>query len=82
MLQEKSHIRMFYDHSIFRLKEIDRKLPQVVRMLDLLMRGIGVHHSGLLPIIKEMVEMLFSKGLIKVLFATETFAMVGPMTIQ
>ncbi len=44
-------------------------------MLHLLNRGIGVHHSGLLPIIKEMVEMLFSKGLVKVLFATETFAM-------
>ena len=75
MVQEKSHIRMFYDHSIFRLSEADRKLPQVVRTLDLLLRGIGVHHSGLLPIIKEMVEMLFSKGLVKVLFATETFAM-------
>ena len=66
---------MFYDHSIFRLSAADRKLPQVVRTLDLLLRGIGVHHSGLLPIIKEMVEMLFSKGLVKVLFATETFAM-------
>lgn len=44
-------------------------------MRDLLKRGIGVHHGGLLPIIKEMVEILFSKGLCKVLFATETFAM-------
>lgn len=37
-------------------------------------RGIGIHHSGLLPILKEMVEMLFGRNLIKVLFATETFA--------
>jgi antiviral helicase SKI2 len=44
-------------------------------MKDLLKRGVGVHHGGLLPIIKEMVEILFSRGLIKVLFATETFAM-------
>ena len=73
--QEKSAIRTFYDHSIYRLSPVDRKLPQVVRMLSLLSAGIGVHHSGLLPIIKEMVEMLFSKGLVKVLFATETFAM-------
>ena len=35
----------------------------------------GVHHSGLLPIIKEMVEILFGRGLCKLLFATETFAM-------
>ena len=39
------------------------------------MRGIGVHHGGLLPIVKEMVEILFARGWIKVLFATETFAM-------
>ena len=31
--------------------------------------------AGLLPIMKEVVEMLFCKGLIKVLFSTETFAM-------
>lgn len=36
---------------------------------------MGVHHGGLLPILKEIVEILFSRGLIKVLFATETFAM-------
>jgi antiviral helicase SKI2 len=35
----------------------------------------GVHHGGLLPILKEMVEILFSRGIVKVLFATETFAM-------
>lgn len=44
-------------------------------MREMLMRGIGVHHGGLLPIIKEMVEMLFARGLVKILFATETFAM-------
>jgi superfamily II RNA helicase len=36
--------------------------------------GIGFHHAGLLPIIKELVEDLFSEGLIKVLYTTETFA--------
>ena len=35
-------------------------------MHEMLKRGLAVHHSGLLPIIKEMVEMLFSKGLVKV----------------
>ena len=35
----------------------------------------GIHHGGLLPILKEMVEILFSRSLVKVLFATETFAM-------
>jgi antiviral helicase SKI2 len=45
-------------------------------------RGIGVHHGGLLPILKEMVEILFSKNLIKVLFATETFAMGVNMPVR
>jgi antiviral helicase SKI2 len=69
----------------------DKKLPQIGRMRDLLLRGIGVHHGGLLPLVKEVghlsthihhltvvqvVEMLFARGLVKVLFATETFAMV------
>jgi antiviral helicase SKI2 len=54
----------------------DKKLPQIARMRDLLGRGIGIHHGGLLPIMKEVVEILFARGLVKVLFATETFAMV------
>jgi ATP-dependent RNA helicase DOB1 len=48
-------------------------LPQVEALLPLLKRGIGIHHGGLLPILKEIVEILFSEGLIKALFATETF---------
>jgi antiviral helicase SKI2 len=72
---EKSHIHVFIDEAINKLKGPDRKLPQVLRIKDLLKRGLGVHHGGLLPIIKEMVEILFSRGLVKVLFATETFAM-------
>ncbi|KAI4983357.1 hypothetical protein ZWY2020_023849 [Hordeum vulgare] len=51
----------------------DKKLPQVSNMLPLLKRGIGVHNSGLLPILKEVIEILFQEGLIKCLFATETF---------
>ena len=43
-------------------------------VLNLLVTGVGVHHAGLLPLLKEIVEMLFSSGYIKLLFATETFA--------
>lgn len=43
-------------------------------MLALLKKGIAIHHSGIVPILKEMVELLFEKGYIKLLFATETFA--------
>jgi superfamily II RNA helicase len=49
-------------------------LPQYHVLHDLLIKGIAFHHSGLLPILKETVELLFSKGFVKLLFATETFA--------
>lgn len=39
---------------------------QIVRIQSLLRRGIGVHHAGLLPIVKEVVEMLFCRGVVKV----------------
>lgn len=37
----------------------DKTLPQVVSILPLLKRGIGIHHGGLLPILKEIIEILF-----------------------
>ncbi|KAK3937586.1 NUC185 domain-containing protein [Diplogelasinospora grovesii] len=72
---EKSAIHMIIERSIARLKQEDRVLPQIVRLRELLSRGIAVHHGGLLPIVKELVEILFAQTLVKVLFATETFAM-------
>ncbi|XP_063918605.1 superkiller complex protein 2 [Zophobas morio] len=73
--KEKAQIHMFFEKCVRSLKEPDRNIPQILRMRNILHKGIGVHHSGVLPIIKEIVEMLFQKGLIKLLFATETFAM-------
>ncbi|KAG9229535.1 NUC185 domain-containing protein [Amylocarpus encephaloides] len=72
---EKSAIHMIIEKSIARLKPEDRILPQIVRLREMLGRGIAVHHGGMLPIVKEVVEMLFAQTLVKVLFATETFAM-------
>ncbi|MCJ1261351.1 hypothetical protein MMC22_001215 [Lobaria immixta] len=72
---EKSAIHMIIERSLARLKLEDRGLPQIRRLRELLGRGIAVHHGGLLPIVKEVVEILFAKTLVKVLFATETFAM-------
>ncbi|CAI5708729.1 unnamed protein product [Peronospora effusa] len=72
---ERSEIHLFLETSVQRLHGSDRELPQVLTIKEMLKRGIGVHHGGLLPIIKEMVEILFGRGLVKVLFSTETFAM-------
>ncbi|CAG8617004.1 14580_t:CDS:10 [Gigaspora rosea] len=75
MNEEKELIKKVIDNAIELLSEVDRDLPWFQNLLPLLRRGIGVHHSGLIPFMKEIVELLFQEGLIKVLFATETFSM-------
>ncbi|CAG8439700.1 5850_t:CDS:10 [Funneliformis caledonium] len=72
---EKELVKKVFENAVDLLPEEDRHLSSFHNMLPLLERGIGVHHSGLLPFMKEVVELLFQEGLLKVLFATETFAM-------
>ncbi|KAJ3564510.1 hypothetical protein NP233_g8252 [Leucocoprinus birnbaumii] len=71
---EQDLVSSIFNNAIINLAEADRQLPQIANLLPLLRRGIGVHHGGLLPILKEVIEILFQEGLIKVLFATETFS--------
>ena len=72
---DKENIEKIFYNSIQKLSKEDQELPNIVNFLPLLKRGIGVHHGGMLPILKECVELLFQEGLIKVLFSTETFSM-------
>ncbi len=51
-----------------------RSMSQTIELEKLLVKGVAYHHSGLLPVLKEVVEILFGRGLIKVMFCTETFA--------
>ncbi|KAH9223539.1 rRNA-processing arch domain-containing protein [Leptodontidium sp. 2 PMI_412] len=71
---EKAMVQKVFESAIESLSDEDKTLPQIQHILPLLRRGIGVHHSGLLPILKETIEILFQENLIKVLFATETFS--------
>lgn len=71
----ESHlVEKVFMNAIEALSEEDRALPQISSILPLLKSGIGIHHSGLLPILKEVIEILFQEGLLKLLFATETFS--------
>ncbi len=47
----------------------------VAEMRRLVARGIAFHHAGLLPTLKDIVERIFTAGLIKLIFTTETFAL-------
>ena len=49
-------------------------LDEYRTIISLVERGVGIHHSGLLPVFREMIELLFERGYIRMLFATETFA--------
>jgi len=50
------------------------QLPEYVKSIQLFRKGIGMHHAGLIPVLREMTELLFSKGYIKILFCTETMS--------
>jgi superfamily II RNA helicase len=49
-------------------------LPEYVNTIKLLRKGVGLHHAGLMPILREMTELLFARGFIKILFCTETMS--------
>lgn len=55
--------------------ELDPRDPVVSQLERLVARGIAYHHAGILPALKEVVERLFTAGHIRLLCATETFAL-------
>lgn len=68
--EEQIQILNFYDYN---LKEFS-SCSQYINLRKIIAKGIAYHHSGLIPKIREVVEFLMKKKLIKVVFATETFA--------
>jgi len=74
--EEKEAIDRVAAERLLGLKDKDEE-SLFRRMVDsrLLRRGLAEHHAGLLPYHKEMVEELFQRGLIKVVFATETLSL-------
>jgi superfamily II RNA helicase len=76
--QEQALVEKIITQELMKLSESTRQsyvnLPQFLSLKRMLIKGVSVHHSGLIPIFKELIEILFSKKLVKVLFATETFA--------
>ena len=73
--EEKKTIEEIYICAMLTLSEEDQNIPQLKNMLNILKLGIGIHHGGMVPIIRECVELIFQSGLIKILFSTETFSM-------
>ena len=73
--KEQTECLNLYDFYVRKfLGETGMQLSQVWMVRTLLSKGVCIHHSGLIPILKEIIEKLFDKGWIKVMFVTETFS--------
>jgi superfamily II RNA helicase len=72
--RQAATVKHTMDHHLHRHHATLEPLQQYHTVRALALKGVAFHHSGVLPLLKEMVEILFTKGLIRVLFATETFA--------
>ena len=74
-IEEINNIQHIWNNKLHKYKILYGSSPDWITLYDLVIKGIGYHHSGMIPILKEIVEILYSEGYIKLLFATETFAM-------
>ena len=73
--EEESEVRAFVTEHCAHIPRDDLHVLGYHDFLEGLARGIASHHAGLLPTFKECVEELFSRGLVKAVFATETLAL-------
>ena len=73
--EEQMQIAAVVDEAIATLSAEDLAVLGIAKWSAALEAGVAAHHAGLLPVLKETIEKLFSAGLIKVVFATETLAL-------
>ncbi|UTX54760.1 DEAD/DEAH box helicase [Leucobacter aridicollis] len=73
--EERAEIRRVAQQLIDALSDEDRRVLETREWLAGLERGIAAHHAGLLPAFKAVVEQLFQRRLVKLVFATETLAL-------
>jgi len=72
--EELSEVDNTFHYYMREYKAVYEVLPQYQDVYKQVLKGVVYHHSGLIPILKEIIEILYSKGLIKILIATETFS--------
>ncbi len=72
---EAAEVRFIAEEKISSLDPTDLQLLNAESWIRRLERGIASHHAGLVPAFKEAVELCFARGLVRVVFATETLAL-------
>ena len=73
--EERVAILDLVEDRLDRLDDDDRDVLGYDSWLDGVLRGVAAHHAGMLPMLKEVIEELFRRKLLKVVFATETLAL-------
>ena len=73
--EEQDEIRAIVDAGVAEIPEEDLQVLNYRQLRTAWVRGFAAHHAGMLPAFKHIVEELFVRGLVKVVFATETLAL-------
>ena len=73
--EDRVKIAEVIDHRCGDLEDSDLAVLGYYEWREALLRGIAAHHAGMLPVFRHTVEELFTAGLIKAVFATETLAL-------
>ncbi|HWJ83556.1 MAG TPA: DEAD/DEAH box helicase [Nocardioides sp.] len=73
--EERDEVIAYVEDAVATLPSADLDVLGYHEFLDALSRGVAAHHAGMLPAFKEIVEALYLRGLVKVVFATETLAL-------
>ena len=74
-LGQKEQVEGLIEETLLEFPSISLESELNTTLLSGLKRGVGVHHAGILPALKRLTEILFEKGLVKVVFATETMSL-------
>jgi ATP-dependent RNA helicase HelY len=73
--EERAAIREVVERRVAQIPDRDLATLGYQEWVEGLQRGLAAHHAGMLPAFKEVVEELFTRGLVKAVFATETLAL-------
>ena len=74
-IKEAEEVRKLFNNVFDSLDSVEYELLNLDELLWMWVRGVGYHHAGLAPIVKEFIEYLFLNRYIKFLFATETLSL-------
>ncbi len=80
--REKEAVRVAIKQELTAMALRPDSIPRFAQVSEMWRRGIAFHHAGMLPATKQIVETLLERKLLRVLYATETFAVGVNMPVR